>query len=217
METKWIPTSTNIDAYDSQGKPMHLEKVPALKNTQTGKICVDASDVARAEFELLAKEYELEPRDLALLLMLHAKPGPFTGEIYCKYNLNKMLFYQWKNMEKQYGLGEAFPHDSFRPAKKGPIPINLWDDLKRLEKTQLVALSYYKWGKTKSDASLTTKLTEKGQGLVEELLKKVPKELQKVTQSTKEQIFPLDPKTVMTKVHTEYPEYASQYTEEDTE
>lgn len=191
MEIEWLPTSTDIDAYDSQGNPIHLEKVPALKNTKTGKICVDASEVAKAELEMIAKGFGLEPRDLALLLMLKIQPGPFKqGEVYCKYNLNKMLFYQWKNMDKRYRLGEAFPHDSFRPAAKGPIPINLWDDLKRLEKIELVNLSYYKWGKTKAEASLTTKLTEKGHALVDELWKKLPEELKKTTQITKEEIFP---------------------------
>ena len=218
METGWIHTHTDIDAYDTQGDPIRLEKVPALKNPKTGKICVDALDVAKAELELITKNNGLEPRDLSLLLMLYAQPGPFKkGEVYCKYNLNKMLFYQWKNMEKKYHLGEAFPHDDFRPAGKGPIPMNLWDDLKRLRETDLVDLSWYQWGEHKKEASLTTKLTKKGQELIESLWKKIPDELKKTTLQTKEDIFPLDPKTVMTKVHKEYPEYASAYVEEDTE
>lgn len=218
MEQKWIPTTTDVEAYDCKGNPIFLENVPALKNEKTGSICVDASEVAKAEFNLISKEHGLEPRDLPLIAMLFAKPGIFKeGEVTCKYNLNKMLFYQWKNMEKEYGLGEAFPHDDFRPAGKGPIPVHLWDDSKRLEKCDLVTLSYYKWGKTKSDASLTTKLTSKGRALAEKLWCSLFPEFREVTLKTKEDIFPLDPETVKNRVHKEYPEYASNYTETDRE
>ena len=214
---KFTPTTTAIEAYNSKGEPIYLEKVPAVMDC-SGKIYVDAADVAKAELEQIASKRGLEPRDIALLAILRAKPGIFKdGEVYCKYNLNKMLFYQWQNMEKEYGLGEAFPHDSFRPGAKGPIPNSLWEDLRRLEHYQLLSLNYCKWGKNKVDASLSTKLTEKGHTLADEILEQVPKELIIVSQKTKEDIFPLDPETVMKKVHKEFPEYAVNYSEADKE
>lgn len=214
---KFKPTTTTIEAYNSKGEPICLENVPAVMDID-GKIYVDANDVARTEFEQIAKKYGLEPRDIALLTILRAKPGIFSdGEVYCKYNLNKMLFYQWQNMQNEYGLGDAFPHDNFRPGTKGPIPNSLWDDLRRLEKSALLTLSYYQWGKKKAEASLSTKLTEKGHALTDELLKEVPLELIVISQKTKEDIFPLDPETVMKKVHREFPEYAKFYTEADNE
>ena len=213
----WMDTKTEIDAYNWKGKPIHLEDVPAIKNTKTGKIRVRAFEVAKAEMRMLARKYKLEARDVALLAMLYVKPGPFEeGEVHYKYHLNKMLFYQWKNMGKRY-LSEAFPRDEFRAAAKGPIPINLWDDLRRLQEKNIVSLSKYVWGKTPSQASLITKLTPKGLALAKELWNEIPPDFKEVTLATKEQIFPLSPETVMKKVHREFPEFKKTYTEPDRE
>ena len=217
MENLWESTITDIDAYNWKGKPIHLMNVPAIKNKKTGKIRVFPSEVAKAEIKMLAENLKLQPRDVALLLILYAKPGPFKkGEVNYKYHLNKMLFYQWKNMEKQY-LGEAFPRDDFRSASKGPIPIHLWDDLRRLEKMKIVSLEHYQWGETSGDASLITKLTSYGLELAKSLWQETPPEIKQVTLTTKEQIFPLDPETIMKKVHREFPEYKKTYTETDRE
>ena len=213
----WMDTKTEIDAYDWKGNPIRLENVPAIKNKETGKIRVRPSEVAKAEIRMLAEKHKLEPRDVALLLTLFAKPGLFKkGEVHCKYHLNKMLFYQWKNMEKRY-LGKAFPHDEFRAASKGPIPIHLWNDLRRLEQRKIVSLDHYIWGKDRGEASLVTKLTSDGLKLAEKLWNTVPPDLRETTLVTKEQIFPLNPKTIMKKVHREFPEYRKTYTELDRE
>lgn len=217
MEDEWVDTTTEIDAFDWKGNPVRLKGVPAIRNVKTGKIRVYASDVAKTEIRTLAEKFSLEARDVALLIMLYAKPGPFKkGEVHYKYHLNKMLFYQWKNMGKKY-LSEAFPHDEFRAAPKGPIPVNLWDDLKRLEERKIVSLRYYQWGKTKSEASLVTELSSKGLEIAGELWKLTPPDLVETTLETKKQIFPLDPETIRKKVHRDFPEYKKTYTELDLE
>lgn len=217
MEDEWIDTTTDIEAFDWRGNPMRLKNVPAIKNKKTGKIRVRASEVAKAEINTLAEEYKLESRDVALFIMLFAKPGPFKeGAVHYKYHLNKMLFYQWKNMEKQL-LGEAFPRDEFRAAPNGPIPVNLWDDLKRLEERKTISLRHYVWGKTPKEASLTVELIPKGLDIAEKLWYQIPPDLRETTLKTKEQIFPLDPKTVRKRVHQEFPEYKKTYTELDLE
>lgn len=216
VENEWKQTTTDVEAYDWKGKPIYIKRVPALQNIKTGKIRVEASEVAKAEMQMIAQEHCLESRDVALLLMLYAKPGLFKeGEVHYKYHLNKMLFYQWMNTEKEFG--DSLPHDSFRAADKGPIPVNLWDDLKRFEKHGLIELKFDRWGKTKAEASLKTILTQSGLKLADELWKKVDPEIRKITLETKEEIFPLDPETVMKKVHKEFPEYKKTYVEPDLE
>lgn len=216
VENEWESTTTDVEAYNFRGEQIYIKCVPALKNAKTGKIRVEASEVAKAEIRMLAKERCIEDRDVALLLILYAKPGLFKkGEVHCKYHLNKMLFYQWMNVQKQFG--DSLPHDSFRAADKGPIPANLWDDLKRFEKSGILKLNFNQWGKTKGESSLKVELTESGSKLAEDIWKNVSPELLKVTLKTKEDLFPLDPKTVMKKVHKEYPEYRASYTKPDTE
>ena len=211
----WIETETDIDTVDWKGNPLHLKGVPAIKNKKTGKIRVYPSEVAKAEFRMLAEEYGLEPRDVALLTMIYVKPGPFKkGQVHYKYHLNKMLFYQLKNMERQ-DIGETFPRDEFEVAPRGPVPKNLKDDLKRLEKKDIISLSWYRWGKTHMHASLTTELTKKGMTIAEQMWNRLPNPFKKTTLETKEQIFPLDPKTVQKKVHREFPEYQKTYVELD--
>jgi DNA-binding HxlR family transcriptional regulator len=216
METvQWSKTKIDMDSIDWRGKIIHLKNVPAIKNEKTGKIRVYPTDVAKAEFAMLAGKHDLEPRDVALLLMLRAKPGPFEeGQVHYKYHLNKMLFYQWKKLEN-LDLGETYPHDEFEPAIRGPVPKNLSDDLKRLEKQGLVKLEHKQWGKSPKQASLKTELTTEGMSIAEELWQHVPDPFKEVTLKTKGDLFPLDPDTIRDKVHEEYPEYKKVYVELD--
>ena len=217
MESAWVETKTDVDTVDWRGNHIHLKDVPAIKNTKTGKIRVYPFEVVKAELRTLAEQNGLEPRDVALLAMIYVKPGPFEeGQVHYKYNLNKMLFYQWKNMERQ-DIGETFPRDEFEAAPRGPVPKNLKNDLKRLEKNGIISLSWYQWGKDHMHASLTTELTRKGMTIAENLWNRLPDPFKKVTWETKEEIFPLDPKTVQKKVHREFPEYKKTYVELDRE
>jgi hypothetical protein len=215
MESMWQKTKTDLETVNWRGHPIHLKSVPAMKNVKTGEVYYYPSDVAKAEINLLAKKTGLKSRDVPLLLMLVAKPGVFQkGIIQYKYQINKMLFYQWKEMEK-LGLGETFPHDKFESAPRGPVPKNLGDDLKRLEEKGIVTLSYKKWGKGKKEASLETQLTEKGINIAHSLVGEIPDNLKDVTATVKKQLFCLDPATICKKVHEEYPEYRKTYTELD--
>jgi len=105
----------------------------------------------------------------------------------------------------------------FRLQLKGIFQRLTPDDLKRFKKHGLIELKFDRWGKTKAEASLKTILTQSGLKLADELWKKVDPEIRKITLETKEEIFPLDPETVMKKVHKEFPEYKKTYVEPDLE
>ncbi len=215
IENQWETTKVDLKTVNWKGQTIHLKNVPALRNKKTGKLYVYPSDVAKMEIKKLAEKYDLEPRDVSLLLMLFAKPGPFQkGKVSYKYHLNKMLFYQWKEMQKQ-GLEDAFYHDEFEAAPRGPVPKNLSDDLKRLQEKGIVSLSYKKWGKGPKECSLITTLTSKGAKIAAKLASEIPEPLKEVTIEVKKKLFPLDPLTIREKVHREFPEYKKSYTELD--
>lgn len=212
----WVETTTGVDTIDWIGRPIHLDDVPAMLNPKTKQIRIFPSDVARAEIIGMARLHGLEPRDVALLLMVKAQPGIFRNkeEIQFKYHINKMLFYQWKEMEKQ-GIGETFPHDTFEKADRGPVPTNITDDLARLSNLGLISTELHRWGKRPRDESLHISLTAKGSALADELIRLVPEPLLQTTVEVKERIFPLDPESVKRRVHKEYPEYRNIYIEDD--
>lgn len=211
LESQWEETKVDLKTVNWKGDAIHLKNVPAIKNRKTGRICVYPSEVAKAEIRMLADQNDLEPRDIPLLLVLLAKPGPFQkGQVHYKYHLNKMLFYQWKEMQGQ-GLGETFVHDEFEAAPRGPVPKNLGKDLKRLENKGTVSLSYKKWGKGQKEGSLITSLTSSGVKIAAKLASQVPEPLKEVTVEVKKQLFPLDPLAIREKVHREFPEYQKTY------
>jgi len=215
LESVWEETQIDLNTVNWKGNTIHLKNVPAIKNKKTGRICVYPSEVAKAEIRMLAEQYSLEPRDVPLLLMLFAKPGPFKeGYVQFKYQVNKMLFYQWKEMQKQ-GLGETFPYYEFEAARRGPVPKNLDEDLKRLKEKGIISLSYKKWGKGPKEASLITTLTSSGVEIAAKLAGQVPEPLKEVTVEVKKQLFPLDPLTIREKVHREFPDYQKTYIELD--
>lgn len=217
MEEKWDDVSTDIKTVNWRGEPIYLTGVRALRNTKTGQIRVYPYDVAQAEIRQIADKFDLMSRDVALLLVLYAKPGPFKkGEIIYKYHLNKMLFYQWKELEKE-GYYETLPHDEFEAAKRGPIPSHLDEDLKRLIEKGLIQTRYEQWGVHKYQSSMRTILTEEGMRVGKDIWELVPMPYKELTLKVKEQIFPLDPITIREKVHREYPEYRLKYTDLDTE
>jgi len=217
MESRWIPTKTDLDTVDWRGNPIHLRDVPAIKNVKTGKIRLYPAQVSLFEKENLAKQNGLEPRDIVTLLTLYAKPGTFKeGYLHTRYHMNKTLFYIWKELES-IGLGDAFPRDEFEAAHRGPVPRNLEPDLERLKANGLVLLSMQRWGTGPKDQSKVTELTPEGMVLAKEIWKKVEEPFKKKILLIKERIFPLDPKTLRERVHRDYPEYRKTYTELDTE
>jgi hypothetical protein len=209
--TKWIETKVDMDSIDWKGNPIHLKNVPALQNSKTGKIRVYPSEVAKAEVRNLAKQYCLETRDVALLLLLYAKPGNFEkGKMYYQYHVNKSLFYLRKELEKQK-IADAFPMDEFEAADRGPVPKNLEADLKRLTEKCIIST---KWREKR--ASKITELTPQGLAIAEKLWEQIADPIKVTTLKVKEWIFPLDPRTIHDRVHKDYPEYKKTYTKEDT-
>ena len=216
-QAQWEPIKADVKTVSWKGDPLYLKNVPAIKNVRTGLICFDPGDVAKAELDLYAEKNGITSRDIPILLMLLARPGPFQeGQIPYKYHLNKMLFYQWKNMEKK-GIAETFVHDQFEADVKGPVPKNLGSDLQRLEKLGIVSLCYKKWGKGEKDGSLQIALTQKGGQIASNLAGVLPDPLKKITVDVKKDLFPLDPLQLREKVHEEYPEYQKVFTQIDRE
>lgn len=206
--------TTEVKTVDPEGKPLVLRAVPAERNEKTGAIRVDSEDVARAEIEQIADEHGVPGRQLPLLLMLIAKPGPFKeGSVNTKYKLNKMLFYQWKRLG-EVGLGASYPQDEFKSARAGPVPIHLTRDLEEMEKAGLAKVS---WSNRKPGVSTQVELTPKGLKLAKSLWTRVPEVYREATMSVKVELFPLDPQTIKEKVHEEYPELRREYVEVDAE
>jgi len=212
----WVETRTDVETVDWYGNPIHLKNVPALLNSRTKQVRIFPSEVAKAEIEEIARNHDLEPRDIPLLLMVKTQPGQFFNkkEIQFRYHLNKELFYQWKEMEKQ-GLGETFPHDTFEKADRGPVPTNVNQDLGRLEKMGILSTEHRRWGKGPRDESIHISLTPRGSALADEIWRLVPEPLRETTAKVKAKIFPLSPESVKTKVHKEYPDFRNIYTEAD--
>lgn len=209
----WQPTTTEIKSVDWKGNPIVINDVPARKDSKTGRIRVSPIDVARAETRQIAEELGLEERDLPLFLLLYAKPGPFQVGYLCEKNkLNKMLFYVWKELEKE-GLGEALPHDEFEAERNGPVPRHLFEDFERLSELSLLKVE----GGRKERRHVSVNLTPKGEKLAAQLWNRVADPYLVVASRVKDWLFPLDPVTIMKRVHREFPEFRRIYTEPDME
>lgn len=214
MKNEWVETVTEIDTVDWRGNPIHLTGVRALKNPKTGKIRVFPYDVAKAEIREIAKRFGILPRDVGSFLILLAKPGIFMGgEVLYKYHLQKLLFYLWKELEKN-GYAESLPRDDFIAARNGPIPKHLDNDLKRFEDNNWIKTRYEKWNGNQSKRII---LTEDGLRLTKELWRTIPEPYKIVALKIKERIYPLNPERVRHLVHKEYPEYKDTYIENDVE
>lgn len=210
---EWAATAINVKSVDWNGKPITIPNVPAEINTKTKKIRVNPDDVARAEFGKIAQDLGIHDRDILLFLLLYAKPGPFQRGYLCqKYKVNKMLFYQWKESEKE-GLGDAIPRDEFEVEDRGPVPKNLWKDLKRLKEEGLVKVE----GGRKEQKAVTIELTENGAEIAKKLWNRAPDPYLVTTTRVKDWLFPKDPETIKHIVHQDYPEYRRVYRVADKE
>lgn len=217
LQNQWLETVTDVETVDWRGNIIIVKNVRAQKNTSSGTITVRPEEVSKAEITATAEKLGIEPRDVPLLLLVLAKPGPFKeGQLPLKYRLNKSLFYYWKELEKE-GLDEALPHDSFIAADRGPVPEHITEDLQRLKDKKVINLKYTRWGKGPKDESLTVELTPEGTKLAKELSSALAELFNQTATKIKERIFPLDPSTIRDRVHREYPHYKKSYTELDTD
>ncbi len=208
---EWKPENIDLKTVDWKGNRKVIRDVPAERNRKTRRLRVDPEAVARAELRDIAESLGVRERDILLFLLLYAKPGAFQrGYISQKYKLNKMLWYQWKELEK-IGLGEAIAHDEFEAEVRGPVPKNLWNDLTRLQKEGLIKNS----GGRRAKVTVEVELTEEGEEIASKLFSLVPQPYLVVTSRVKDWLFPLDPETIRQKVHSDYPEMRKIYTQPD--
>jgi len=210
---EWKQITTSLDTVDWKGNPITLHNVMAEQNISTKKIRLNPDDVAKAEFREIANNLGIQDRDVMLFILLYAKPGPFQRGYLCqKYKINKMLFYQWKRLEK-FGFGEIVPKDEFVADKRGPVPKNLWDDLKRLKEMRLIKVE----GSESEKRTVTMELTDDGEKIARELWNKIPDIYLGITTEVKSRLFPLNPERLKELVHSEYPEYKKSYKNLDKE
>jgi DNA-binding PadR family transcriptional regulator len=214
MEQRWIETETTINTVNWKGQPMRITKVKAFKDPKTGEIMVYPFEVTKAEIRQIAESFDIQPRDVELLMMILAKPGNFKeGEVFYKYHLQKELFLLWKTLDK-CGYGDPLPIDKFIAADNGPKPENLDADLQRLEKKKLLKIRHEKWDGNESKRIM---LTEEGEKKAEELWNILPNPYKEIALKVKERIHPLSPEQVRHLIHKEYPEYRDTYVKNDIE
>ncbi len=209
---KWEYTEIDLDTQDSNNNKITLHNVPAQRNTETGEIRVKSQDVlCTGVNDTIQKSGVEEERDVWLLLLLKAKPGPFQpGYISEKYRMNKMLFYSWQDMEKE-GFSKIIDHDEFEADTRGPVPVSLYDDLERLDEAGVIRVKGGKGEKKTCEVNLTTK----GEKMASILWKGLPESYTKVAMKYKVKLFQMTPEAIKNKVHSDYPEYASSYDQLD--
>jgi hypothetical protein len=214
LENQWIEIETTVDTVNSRGTPIQVTGVKAIQNPENGAILVYPFEVAKAEVRQIAEVLNLCPRDVGTLLMLAAKPGNFNeGDVFYKYHLQKMLFYQWKLLDKK-GYGEALPRDNFVAAENGPVPEELNADLERFEANKLIKTHCEQ---TEYGPAKKITLTKEGKKLADELWGALGEPYKKITLEAKERIYPMTPEKVRHTVHKEFPEYRDTYVKNDIE
>jgi DNA-binding PadR family transcriptional regulator len=212
--SNWVNEKEDVVSVDWKSDEIILKNVPVERNTKTGLVRVDIDEILKAEQRLIAEQQGLDqPMAIPELLFLLADTRFFKGgEIKGKYEFNKMLFYLWKDLEKQ-GFGDSYIIDEFVSGRAGPIPKYLKKSMMELEKKGLVKVS---WSDNVSKPSVFT-LTPKGIEVSKAIWKQIPDFVKKIVTQRKEEITLLDPTALKEKVHREFPEYKKTYTELDAE
>lgn len=209
----WDATTVSVDSRTETGTTIRLHGVRAEKNKATGRIVIDPDEIMRAQFRDIATQIGVtELRDIATLTILNAPVGNLPAKyVVMQYSMNKMLFYQWAYLDKD-GLGEAFPHDEFIAERKGPVPKNLTDDLRRLEREGLVTV---KWPSGPTHVPAVIALTDKGKMTADAITGKTDPWFRHETNTAKGIVFPLSAEKLKDKVHSEFPAYRRKYVEVD--
>jgi len=212
--SNWVNEKQDIVSVNWKGKEIVLRNVPIEKNTKTGLVRIDVDEILKAEQKLTAEQQNLnDPIAVPELLFLFADTRFFKGGVIKeKYKFNKMLFYFWKNLEKQ-GFGESYIIDEFVSGRAGPIPKNLRKSMIELEKKGFVKIS---WSDNVKKPTVFT-LTPKGVDVSTAIWEQTPDLVKKTIIQTKEDIALLDPTALKEKVHRDFPEYRKTYTELDAE
>jgi uncharacterized protein YwgA len=199
----------DLNVYNSRGERTTVKNVTAVK--MFGETWVRPESVVKSQLNNIAIEHKIKPRQLMFLLLMYAPLGRFQeGYVYRQYNLNKMLFYQWKELEK-IGLGETFDRYTFKAEKRGPVPEELPNDIEELSEKGIIKVT----GGAGKNATLQATLTKEGEQLGEKVWAEIEGEFREITKQVKDKIMPLDPEHLKEIVHSEYPEYRLLYTELD--
>lgn len=197
----------DLRVHNDKGSEFVLHNVPAKRID--GEVWIKPEMVVKAKLDEIAEKNGLKPRQSMLLLLLEAPLGNFQeGFVFRKYNLNKMLFYQWKELEK-IGLGGTFDTYTFKAEKRGPVPVELSDDLDELSNRKIIEMTGGK------NSTLHVNLSKDGEARAKSLWNEFDTLFQEISKKVKDKIMPLDEKHLREMVHTEYPEFRLKYTELD--
>jgi len=205
---EWAPTQVDYKSVDWVGNPIILRNVVAETCPQCGDVRLEIDDVLKAEQRYIAEKYDLDPRHLPMLLLLHAKPIMIKPDyVEQKFRFHKMLFYFWKKLcEKDFG--NSYIHDAFGSARAGPVAIHINELTRSLEEKGLVKV---RWAKRPGE-SFRWDLTPKGKEVAEEIWKSTPDDFKETILKVKENLFLIDAEQLKHKIHREYPAYRRNYT-----
>lgn len=198
------------------GGSFRVDNVPGERNLNTGEVFVDPSVVLKVHYANMTTELGLtSTRDLSILSLLGSPVGRGNGItaefVQYKYNLNKMLFYQWMGLQKQ-GLGDIIHSDRFVAERKGPVPSHIDEDLARLETEGKIIIERPKGEK---HGPWVIRLTPAGKDLSAKVLRGLETTVRELTSKVKSEILPLSPERLKARVHTDYPQYRRKYVEVD--
>jgi len=183
---------------------------------ECGSIRVSPDDVLKAEQLRASTANGVTPTEGNILLYLHA-PLPYVtkqpGEIRERYRFNKMLFYQWAELDKT-GLGQARVHDSFLNDVRGPVPEHIDENCRSLEEKGLVEVE---WGGKVAKRPFVYRLTPKGRATAAALWGLTPGAVRDAVTKSKFELMALDRFEIKEKVHKEYPQFRKTYTKPEAE
>lgn len=207
----WEPTVVGVDSVDWQGNEITLENVPAERLGKEVRVRLD--DIMKAEQQYLASKYKLNPRNIHELLLLYAAPRFIKGGyIEQKFRFNKMLFHEWKELER-LGYGDSYIFDEFGSARAGPVPITLRNDLVELDKKGIIKA---RWER-QPGKSCRFELTKQGEKVAKSIWDNTPTDIKAMVLKTKEELFLIDAEQLKHHFHKRYPEYKKDYIELDAE
>lgn len=210
--TGWVPVITDFETVDAEGKRLVLHNVPAENCVECGRVSISADDALRVEQAQIAADLGINALEGNVLLYLHAPVDALTGGygvVREKYRLNKMLFYQWAELDK-LGFGQSRVHDNFLNDKRGPVPEHLNETTESLEKKGLINVQ---WGGKEAARPYAYELTDKGRVLAKRLWTKTPEPVRGVVAKSKTELYLLDRHQIKDKVHSEYPRFRKTYAE----
>lgn len=214
MSKQFEEATVDVEFRAFDGDLVTIPKASAFIDRKTGDPYISAEAMARAEVAHIVKKMKISGRDLPLLAILYARPANYERGYVCeKYRLNKMLFYIYKRVEKEFSL-DLLPHDTFVSAPRGPIPKNLWTDIFGNEKKGIFRVKGNKERQGKEP--LQIELTPQGEKVAEELWKCLSDDYKAIITEVKTHLTFKTPDAIMKMVHKEFPEFKGEYTEPDT-